>query len=195
MNYDKMPILFDVDGVVTTGFFDTCASRINERFDTKYKASDFYTDLRKVMPEWDSIMESEVRAEGFCLKFKPDPDAQDVIANLIRDNYNVKFVTSPYYRSKSWADDRIEWLEDNFKVTRDEVILCHEKRYVAGELLVEDLVKHAVNWSNFNKKPSLVFERPWNTQDIEKLQHDGYAPFYVVRDWEKIDRIIRRRVW
>lgn len=157
----KLPVLIDVDGVITDSFYEKCCNIANERFFTNYKISDFTDDLRKIIVEWDDEMDRILRSPGFCSDFVPIEGSLEWV-NQIKERSDVKFVTSPLKDSPTWGYDRTKWLEEHFGVTRDDVILCHDKRYVSGVVLIDDLPKNCVDWAKFNKRTSLIIDQPWN---------------------------------
>lgn len=159
---NKLPVLIDVDGVLTDGFYEKCAEIINERFDTQYKKTDFYDDLRIVIKEWDEKMDEIVRSPGFCSTFEVTNGIFEWIEKIKECDQDIKFVTSPLKDSSTWAYDRTKWLEKHFKVTRDDVILCHDKRYVSGLVLIDDLPKNCIDWSAFQQRKAHLLSQPWN---------------------------------
>lgn len=172
----KLPILIDVDGVLTDGFYEKCASIINERFGTNYQIDDFYDDLRKVIPEWDEKMEEIIRSPGFCSDFLPIDGAVEWIKRIKAQGQDVKYVTSPYKNSPTWGYDRTKWLEKCFEATRDDIILCHDKRYISGLTLIDDLPKNCIDWSNFHQRKANLVCQAWNL-DFRKQPLLHYLQF------------------
>lgn len=184
----KKPILLDTDGILTVGFFKKCADRINDEHGTSFTIDDFTTDLRVVMKEyWNADCEAWVRSEGFCRDFDVEPGAQQFVKTLYDMGFNVVHVTSPYRDAPTWGHDRIKWLGEHFEATRDDVVLCHDKRFVDGLTLVEDLPKNANDWAyhDFKRDRPYLFSRPWNLND----QKDLLKSFYTVVD--SYDRLIQ----
>lgn len=161
----KLPVLVDVDGVLTDGFYGKCIRIVNDRFGTDYEMSQMSGDIRTAMSEWDEKMEEICRSSGFCSDFKPEEGSQEWIEK-VRQNYKVIFVTSPYKNSPTWGHDRIKWLEKHFEATRDDVILAHDKQYVAGLTLIDDLPKNCFAWSKFNQRRATLIVKPWNAETI-----------------------------
>ncbi len=185
----KLPVLIDVDGVLTGGFYEKCCNIINEKYKINYKIPDLVDDLRVVMKEqWDEEMEKIIRAPGFCSDFKPYQGALDWVENIKREGMvDVKYVTSPYKNSPTWGYDRTKWLEKYFGATRDDVILCHDKRYVLGSTLIDDLPKNCVDWSNFQQRRSVLIGQPWNEKFRKteskaspkvSINYDSPSPIY-----------------
>lgn len=163
MTKTKDPILFDVDGVFAD-FVTKTVNFVNNRFKTAYRAQDVHCDVRKYMVEWDDACEAHVASEGFASDLELHNGGPELIAELMK-NHKVLFVTSPYKDSKTWGYDRQKWLEKHFGITRDDVIYCHDKRYVQGITLIDDLPKNCINWANHHDKKSILVDRPWNRND------------------------------
>ncbi len=161
------PVLFDVDGVIAD-FVGLTVDFVNSQFKTNYRADEVSCDIRKYMKEWDETCERYVCTDGFATYLKMHDNAQELIKS-VEDEYELMFVTSPYKDSKTWSYDRQKWLEKHFKADRDKVIFCHNKRYVRGATLVDDLGKNCIAWSETQGRKSILVDRPWNqTEDTPK---------------------------
>lgn len=162
---EHLPILFDVDGVLAD-FVGRTIELVNRRFRTNYKWNDIDCDIRKYMKEWDDGCEQYICSPGFAANLDVHEGAKELIENLRRKNYKVMFVTSPYKDSPTWGYDRQAWLTKHFSADRDDVVICHNKRYVQGSILIDDLPRNCEEWSSMQDKTSILLDRPWNKNDV-----------------------------
>jgi len=145
---EKIPILFDCDGVCIN-FDRKVINYINQRDGTNI-------DWRTIknQPTECSFFDSEdslkfVCSDTFCTDLEILPIGFNAAIKLMNDGYNVQFVTSPYYWSKTWTYQRTRWLEKNFGVSREKIHFCSDKRYMHGISLVEDNVTKLNNWYEY----------------------------------------------
>ena len=165
----KKPILFDVDGVCAD-WIGAVLDYSNNKNETNWTRDQIEKDIR-TYDVWDDGCEELVKSPGFNRTLKElEPGCTAVRHFLKNPDYKVMFLTSPYHMATTWAHDRICWLHDHFGVTRDDVIIARSKQYIDGIVLVDDLPKNVKNWSDYNKKPAILMDQPWNrNQEARKF--------------------------
>lgn len=104
---------------------------------------------------------------------KPFPDVEELINagewDEFASHYTVLFATSPWPACEGWYDARFQWLKFWFSAKPEQYIPYPEKWRIAGDLIVEDMPKHAEAYiqHGLNRKAILV-DRPWN-QDCPEV--------------------------
>jgi 5'(3')-deoxyribonucleotidase len=200
----KRPVLVDVDGVLAD-FIGKVLTKINIRKTRREGVLDvtctsydeIKTDIRKQLKsEWDEEMESLVRSPGFCKTLPVFLGSQKFIEDLRSTDRRIVFCTSPYKDSPTWAHDRGVWLKENFGATRDDIIFAHDKRFVNGIVLIDDLPKNIEDWSEYNETGKLgqavipvLFKQPWNEKGVKESL--SYKVFHT-SDYDYIADIVKR---
>lgn len=181
------PVLVDVDGVLCN-FVSKCVDFINNKNNLNIRHEDVVEDIVSY-DWWDEECEKFVKSPGFCSDLRINLDGVWGIKELRKMGEKVIFVTSPYKGSPTWSYDRTLWLMEHFNAERDDVILCHDKRYVDGKILIDDHPRNIFHWEQYNIQErggkGFLFNTPQN-----RVTKYGTYPFVRVGDWSKlIDKI------
>ncbi len=114
---------------------------------------------------------------------KPFNGARKTLSLLKKAGYKIFFITSRPKQNKSLT---IKWLEYNNIPFDDLQVIGHgEEKGSYGlklnlDMFVDDLEQHLVSMSKYKKiwsKDLLLFNRPWNTNDVK---------FNRMNDWKEI---------
>lgn len=180
--------LFDVDGVCGK-FHDKARVLIREMFglDLPLEA---YTkwDVTSVLPsqQMKDELNAAIAEPGFASSIEPYPEAQRAIAEL-RMIVPIRFVTTPHVVSKTWMQERREWLIHRFKAEHREIIQGHEKVEVAGGLFVDDKPSHVRNWGEHHPDGiSLLWDQPYNRSPDES------AGLRRVTSWDEVIEVAKK---
>lgn len=175
-----MTILVDIDGVVFNTQ-ETLLNFMNTIYQTNYsfKEINHYEWLDEHFPNPWGLLEQT----SFWNCVAVDQDAVKYISRWIKQGYTVKFVTATHYHQA--IDFKMKKLKDSFNGLIDDkdIIVCHDKSMVRGDLLIDDFV---YNCEQFNK--SILFSQPWNT--IYKTNEN----LIRTNDFLVIDNIVNKRI-
>lgn len=187
------PILFDVDGVLAD-FIGKCLDYINLRDGIHLTHEDVSGDIR-LTPYWGDDCDALVRSPGFCRDLKPFPEGVKAVESLKSQGEKIIFVTSPFGEAPTWCHDRQKWLESYFGVSRDDVIFARSKQYVDGLVLIDDLYRNVIDWTEYGKlcgleRTALLFNQPTN----KKTPMDPY-PYNRVETADQIIEIVKQSIY
>lgn len=174
----KQNIVLDCDGILAD-----CLGYITQHLGTKYN-TDFSAeswqeqDFRE-WPQYKKEDEEYFQSSGLCLNFKPYPGAANFVEELHRRDLEVIYCTSPYRGSPTWTYDRTKWLAREFGADRKSIIFASTgmKKFVSGYTLIDDHPVNCTTWSEHNKQPAILFNRPWNKKfrEEENFKHRHFS--------------------
>jgi hypothetical protein len=156
-------ILVDCDGVLADFIGRVCKvlQGANPKQAHIYNPELFevYDIKRTLLSTELSWVSSACKQPGFAASLDWYEGAKEWLAS-IRHLGTVVCLTSPFSGAPSWVQERAEWLRGHV----DQVHFCRKeaKRFVPGDLLIEDCAQTAYEWSETQRKPSIILERPWN---------------------------------
>lgn len=153
-----MRILLDVDGVIADFVGAICYE-----LDNRYVPEDFKEpSMLEAMSPWDqNRFEQLSRMEGLCESIEPYDDAKSFVEEL-HELGEVYAVTKPW-KARTWAWERMNWLEDRFGIQRDRIIFTGQKHLVRGDVLIEDNAENLNSWHlHTDGGIALLLDRPWN---------------------------------
>lgn len=150
-----MRILIDVDGVLADLAGAVCAELAAQGRQVRPEQFTTY-DMGTVVSRTD--LDFMFSREGFCASLDWYPGARAFLACL-QDVGDVVAVTKPFHGGKTWAHERTEWLQPYLPA----VISTAHKKYVAGDVLVEDSEANCYTWLEANTSGrAVLIDRPWN---------------------------------
>jgi 5'-nucleotidase len=134
---------------------------------------------------WKDCVENLICQPGFCATLASYPGATAGIEALM-EIADVTFVTSPWWSSPYWLNERYQWLVAHFgeKQAR-KLVFTSDKHLVAGDILIEDHIDTLIIWERlgFKSRLGILIDRPHN---------QGLHP--RAKDMHEVVRTIRRRV-
>jgi 5'(3')-deoxyribonucleotidase len=177
---NSQPIIgLDVDGVVANlvgPLLDQLHKRAGKRlFETDVTRFDLAAILG---PELWPVARDVLREPGFASSLPAYPDALHGVDRL-RSFGRVVFVTSPFPRSPTWAEDRSRWLRDHTSADRNDIVHLADKTLFAGRLLIDDSPMQLEAWVA-SGRPAVRMARPWNRD----------APGNVARSWDELVQVV-----
>lgn len=174
-----MTILVDIDSTITN-FSETLLDALNLSSSTNYA----YDEINHY--GWfDTTFERPwglVNTTRFWDRISVNPVAVKVIENWIREGQTVYLVTASSYNEM--LGYKVCKTMDNFDpnlLTADNVIVCHNKNMIKGDLLIDDFEG---NLKEFDGK-TICYAQPWN-KDYKGLRTDSWFMIeHMVANMEK----------
>lgn len=179
-------LLLDVDGVL--GDFHLAArDLIHRKFGLDFPMEKFLTwDVTSVLPnqEMKDSCNQHFAEPGFATSLTPFPEAQEAVKEIRSiEDVELLFVTTPHHISKTWMQERNEWLAEHFGAKQDEVIHCFRKYAVIGHALVDDKPANIKEWSSHHPGGhALLWGTPYNSNETELNR---------ITSWEEVIRIFK----
>lgn len=180
-----MTILIDVDGVIFNTQ-ETLLNWLNIRYNTNYTIDDItsYDWFDNTFDDPWSIMEHDT----FWYTVKANKLAIDYILKWKHEGHTIKFVTASYYHHALYT--KIHKLLDSFNGEFDDkdVIICHNKDMIKGDLLIDDNFDNAKKFSMTANQPAVLYSQPWNIEQF--LHEDVIGKMYYYDNWHEIDAYV-----
>lgn len=164
------------------------------------------------MPTWDlfeapvikphaAALRAAVDQPGFCRNFAVLPGAQEGVQALRDLGAEVVCVTSPWPSSRTWAHDRMAWLEEHFGFTTKTVDQSSGKYRIDGDVFVDDHANNVVTWLNWDKRrhhAAVLWAQPYNTKDWAKLTGTHSLRGHNVlrhKSWWRLALFVKRKAY
>jgi 5'(3')-deoxyribonucleotidase len=157
-------LLLDLDEVVADfiGFYLTQASTKMDRKYTKEQVTTWDISKSLDLPPWaKSEIEFELSRPGAAHKICLLPGAQDAVHELAK-HCEIVFVTAPYKGSKTWANDRVEWVYNKFGMVGTKVISTNYKTPIDGDVFVDDKPENLQPWIEEHTGKAVLWDHPHN---------------------------------
>ena len=82
-------------------------------------------------------------------------------------SHDVVFLTSPWDENRHWLEARKIWLGMHFHMPKIIFASSGEKKFVRGDILIEDNLDTLRSWMNANPLGcGILVDRPWNQDDV-----------------------------
>lgn len=171
-----MIFLFDVDGVCGD-MISKVLQKLEEH--TKTKVPEYNSIINHDLLDPNKTVLSKIELDfvhklmvqdGFANTLDVIEGCKTAIDSLRKRGHTIKWLTAPYYWSKTWCFDRLLWLKTNFGATEEEVIYAKDKSLVCGDVFVDDKISNVEAWQKqWKNARAFLFPQPWNAQS--KLPH------------------------
>lgn len=101
-----------------------------------------------------SLLLKILHREGFFANMKPMPGAETYMNLLIDRGFDVVILTQPPRGPSVYAvKEKMEWVQKYIpKYDIDNMIFCHRKELVCGDVLFDDRPSHLINWKRHHPK-------------------------------------------
>lgn len=183
----KKPTLLIDQDCILADMLPYWLKRYNEIKGTDVKVSDVKEyDVGLVCSD-QKVLYDILNEPGFFYKVEPMPGAIKYFQKLLDDNYNVLIVTQPSQKADTCIKDKRRWVGKYFKnYNLTDMIFCHRKEHIRGDVLFDDRPSHLINWKKANPD-SLTATLNWqyNVDVPTNFRGDltsGWQEFY---DWVK----------
>lgn len=164
--FEDKVILLDVDGVLAD-----FVNAILKASGTDLKSSDIDDwDLFSMMkPHHRERALKALEDKSFWRNLPVMPKAKDQVELFKRNNNKILYVTSPWadetsgWKCESWGAARAEWLREHFGASYKDMIICYDKKYVRGDVFIDDRYKNILEWSSNNEEgQAWLVSHPYN---------------------------------
>ena len=179
-----MTILVDIDGVI----FNTqehLLELLNDFNHTNFTVEniDSYDWFDKNFTRPFDLTENV----AFWNDVKANEEAIKHILKWKHKGHTVKFVTASYYHYG--LPTKIHRLLDYFNGDFDDkdVIVCHDKSMVHGDILIDDCFDNCDNFYDH----SVVYKQPWNKEAKSKKEFVNSGIMLRTNDWQLIDNAVQ----
>ncbi len=102
--------------------------------------------------------------ESFFWRELPVVDgAREKIKAIKQAGHDIYWVTTSWPGCRTWASDREKWLKDHFGAHYTRVVVCADKKVVAGDVIIDDKPENLEPWAEEHKAGrALLFDAPYN---------------------------------
>jgi 5'(3')-deoxyribonucleotidase len=119
---------------------------------------------------------------GFFFHMSPMPDAVKYFQKLLDDGYDLVVVTQPPRRADLAIHDKRSWMKTYFpSYDLSNMIFCHRKSLIAGDVLFDDKPSHLVEWKESHPNGlTATIDWPFNRvkADFRGSLENGWQEFY-----------------
>jgi 5'(3')-deoxyribonucleotidase len=104
-------------------------------------------------------------SKSFCASIPIIGSPQSALLQL-REKYIVRCVTSPMKTNRFWKAERELWLKNLLDFKGKDIIFSSKKYEHADmfDMLIDDGAHNVTDWLDKTSKPSILIDRPWNSQ-------------------------------
>lgn len=141
----------------------------------------YHSDDSPLSEEQRSFAIERLDEPGFAMELPVIKGAQDALGKIREADHEILWVTTPYLGSKTWEDDRRQWLFEHFNANPKDVEFVRHKWFYQGDVFIDDKLKNVTEWSKMNDGLAVVFDSPWN---------QGGEGIYRLEGWEKLDSLL-----
>jgi 5'-nucleotidase len=119
---------------------------------------------------------------GFFFNMKPMPGAVKYFQKLLDEGFDLVVVTQPPRRVDLAVRDKRRWMKKHFpNFELMNMIFCHRKSLIRGDLLFDDKPSHLLEWKAENPK-GLLATLDWQFNkvkvDFRGSLDNGWEEFY-----------------
>lgn len=125
---------------------------------------------------------------AFWNDVKTNEEAIKHILKWKHEGHTIKFVTASYYHYS--LPTKIHRLLDYFNGEFDDrdVIVCHDKNMVRGDVLIDDCFENADAFGNIPNQYSILYYQPWNINQF--LHEENIGKMLSYDSWDGIDNCV-----
>lgn len=192
--HPDLVVLADVDGVfadLVTAVCDVLREAGYNRTPEDIKHFDFALSLTQ---EEHCIVREAMHQPGFCWDIPAYTYARDWSQKIAATpGVELLFVTAPY-PSPTWQRERLEWIRYVLQADSNRVlsVSSHFKKYVRGDILIEDKASTIHDWLEVNRQGvGILFDRPWNQPTAR--EYVDHPRMHRMHGFEDIVRFIQAK--
>lgn len=171
--YVKPRVLLDCDGVLCDLMTPTL--RVINEYDREPRGLPLYTlaDLThwevysalNVSASTRALCRDMWNSPGFARGLLPYAGAVEAVREL-KTFADVYVVTSANHESPTWMYDRVQWLQEHFRIGPHRVVFTDAKHLVEGDMFVDD---KRDNVAEYNHGAAFLWTQPYNA-DAQDMQ-------------------------
>jgi 5'-nucleotidase len=146
---DKPICLIDMDAILVD-MLTAWLAKYNQEAQESVLISDIKEyDMDKVCrPE---ILYKILEKPGFFYDMAPMPGAVDAFTQLMEEKYEIFIVTQPPRKAEFAVRDKCRWVKKHFpSFNITNMVFCHKKYLIRGDLLFDDKPAHLSTWKLYN---------------------------------------------
>lgn len=115
------------------------------------------------------------------------------------DNFHVYFVTASHYndmlsykiRTTIEKINQFSWYLPEYNFCEQDVIVCHDKNLVNGDILIDDCYDNCISFSEADKRHvSILWKKPWNLKELRNSTKEPSSRRIAVLSVQHIAGII-----
>jgi 5'(3')-deoxyribonucleotidase len=146
----KRTLLIDMDCILVD-MLPPWILKYNEATGEAVQVSDVKDyNLTKVCTNIKAL-DSILHKPGFFYDMEPMPKAVEALQKLMDDGYDIVIVTQPPRRAEYAVRDKRRWIKKYFPdFGLENMIFCHRKDMIMGDLLFDDKPSHLLDWKKAN---------------------------------------------
>lgn len=148
---DRKPVLLvDLDCTLVD-MLTAWLKKYNEATGENVRITDIKEyDMGHACPN-NKVLYDILNQRGFFYEMEPMPGAIEALQGLMDDGYDVVIVTQPPRKAEFAVQDKRRWMKKYFgSFSAANMVFCHRKELIEGDLLFDDRPSHLINWKKNN---------------------------------------------
>jgi 5'(3')-deoxyribonucleotidase len=140
-------------------------------------------EVRKFIQK-PGLLDDALHEKGFFRNLSPMPGATKYFQKLLDDGYDVVIVTQPPRKADYAIKEKRDWIKEYFpEYDLSNMVFCHRKNLIRGDLLFDDKPGHLLEWKAMNPKGLIcTIQYPYNKEaQVDARFEDkrsGWREFY-----------------
>lgn len=183
--------LIDCDEVLAN-FNEALINIIKTQFGIEVVFDDINRDIFEypnIKPIKEDIWEYICKTPNIVRSLNKFPYTDELLSKLRKVSDKVICVTA-IMKSRYYPGERFEWLIEEAGFDRRDIILCTDKQYVYGDVLIDDRPSKLIPWHDrWNKDPVL-----WQSHNWPRDSREPEIPFIMFKTGN-VDNLIRYIEW
>jgi 5'(3')-deoxyribonucleotidase len=178
---EKTTLLIDLD-CITVNMLPPWIKKYNELTGETIKLEDVKEYDISLVCTNEEVLYSILSEPDFFYNMEEMPNATKYLKKLIDDGYNVIIVTQPPRIAEFAVRDKRRWILKHipdFDLTN--MIFCHKKEMIKGDLIFDDKPSHLKNWKETNPN-GVTATLDWQFTKVKThftgSLENGWAEFY-----------------
>jgi len=178
----KITLLIDLDCILVN-MLPAWLDKYNDDTGENIKVSDVIDyDVRSICRDIEAL-DKIIHEPGFFNDLVPMPHGPSIITKLMTEGYDIVFVTQAPRGSDFAIRDKKEWIRKHFSdFNLENVVFCHRKELIRGDLLFDDKPSHLRKWFKNNSGGYVAtIDWPYNRETKVHFRGDrsnGWLNFY-----------------
>lgn len=139
-------LLIDMDAIIVD-MVSIWLDKYNQATGENVKLADVEDyDLGKICKN-TKVLYDILNEPGFFFDMEPMPHAVEAVNELIDEGYEVIVVTQPPRSASVAVRDKRRWIKKYFPdFDLQNMVFCHKKYLIGGDLIFDDKPDHLVSW-------------------------------------------------